>query len=175
MPEGGGKGEGWACAPHLALTTSGLLWTWLWFLEKSGEDGGAAGALGASAWVFLRRGGAQPPGYSGPAAIGHPVVGVVRKGVLGREGSCRPSTLPCRVGLGPLTAQLRGRGRIFRGLTVQGLYHRPRAQAAASPSLTGMLIWALSRGALWPSRSTSTLMMSEMPLSLRLSTKVSRG
>lgn len=30
------------------------------------------------------------------------------------------------------------------------------AQATASPSLTGMLMWALSRGALWPSRSTST-------------------
>lgn len=32
----------------------------------------------------------------------------------------------------------------------------PRTQAAASPSLTGMLMWALSRGTLWPSRSTST-------------------
>lgn len=29
-------------------------------------------------------------------------------------------------------------------------------QSAASPSLMGMLMWALSRGVLWPSRSTST-------------------
>lgn len=65
----------------------------------------------------------------------------------------------CSLGNGPGatdSAQLSARGWIFLVLILQGLRHQSRGQVAARPSLTGMLIWALSRGALWPSRSTST-------------------
>lgn len=57
MFEGGGKGEGWVCVFYFVLIISGFFWIWLWFLEKSGEDGGVVGVLGVSVWVFLRRGG----------------------------------------------------------------------------------------------------------------------
>lgn len=44
VSSGSSKGQGWAYGPHLTLTTSEpFLWTWVWLLEESREDGGAAG------------------------------------------------------------------------------------------------------------------------------------
>lgn len=121
--------------------------------------------------AFLRGKELNRPGTHWPAATGQPAVRMGRNGELRRgDRGCGPSSC-CAGGVGPA----RWKGLVFPVLIPQGLEHQPRGQAAASPSLTGMLIWALSRGALWPSRSTSTLIMSEMPLSLRLSTKVSKG
>lgn len=76
-------------------------------------------------------------------------------GSLGEEREAVASAAAV-LGSGSDAAQLSGRSWIFLVLIPQGFYHQPRDQAAASPSLTGMLMWALSRGALWPSRSTST-------------------
>lgn len=76
---------------------------------------------------------------------------------------------PYQTDLGAVPPCDLGPAKLFPGLCVM------KCQFSVNPSLTGMLMWAVSNGELFPSCRTNTLMMSEMPLSLVHSTKVSTG
>ena len=138
--------------PHLSVTAAELfLWTWGCFLGVSGDKSRVAGAHRASAWVFLRRKELTDLCCGSPGGRGS------ERGARGEEreaaawrGAARERTWD--YGLCP--AQWR---RLDSpGSDSTGALTPAWGQSAASPSLMGMLMWALSRGVLWPSRSTST-------------------
>lgn len=118
------------------------------FLGESGDKSRVAGAHRVSAWVFLRRKELTDLCCGSPSSEG---------GTLGEEREAeawRGATRERTWDYGLCPAQWRwldppGSGST-RALTPAW------GQSAASPSLMGMLMWALSRGVLWPSRSTST-------------------
>lgn len=139
----------WGLCPHLSVTAAELLlWTWGCFLGASGNKSRVAGAHRVRAWVFLRRKELTDLCCGSPSSEG---------GTLGEEREAeawRGATRERTWDYGLCPAQWRwldppGSGST-RALTPAW------GQSAASPSLMGMLMWALSRGVLWPSRSTST-------------------
>ena len=132
--------------------TGGLLeQTWGFFLEESGDKTRVAGAHRASAWVFLRRKELTDLCRGSPGGRGSEggALGEERE-VAAQHGATQERTWD--YGLCP--AQWRRLDPPGSGST--GALTPAWGQSAASPSLMGMLMWALSRGVLWPSRSTST-------------------
>lgn len=138
--------------PHLSVTAAELfLGTWGFFLEESGDKTRVAGAHRASAWVFLRRKELTDLCRGSPGGRGSEggALGEERE-VAAQHGATQERTWD--YGLCP--AQWRRLDPPGSGST--GALTPAWGQSAASPSLMGMLMWALSRGVLWPSRSTST-------------------
>lgn len=104
-----------------------------------------------STWVFLRRKALADLCCGSPSGRGSEggVLGEGREAAAWR-GAARERTWD----YGFCPAQRRGLDPPGSGST--GALTPAWGQAAARPSLMGMLMWALSRGVFWPSRSTST-------------------
>lgn len=155
MPKGSGRRGGWAYAlisPRALQNSAFRPGSGFW--GKVGRRESPKGqCLG-----FPEEDGAQPPGDSLPCCYRSPSGQGGEKGALGEEREAvaqHPAALEWAWGRGLCPTQWEGLE--LPGPDSTGAFTRAlRRQAAASPSLTGMLIWALSRGALWPSRSTST-------------------